>query len=74
MKHHRAALTIVLCGVAAAGIVRGAPVAARLEGQTLIATGRVALKQPDYGIKPVSVGGVVSVKDTVNISFDIVVR
>ncbi len=50
------------------------PVAARLEGQTLIATGRFALKQTDYGIKPVSVGGVVSVKDTVNISFDIVGR
>jgi polyisoprenoid-binding protein YceI len=50
------------------------PVAARLEGQTLIASGRFALKQTDYGIKPVSVGGVVSVKDTVNISFDIVGR
>ena len=48
------------------------PVAARLQGQTLIATGRFALKQTDYGIKPVSVGGVVSVKDTVNISFEIV--
>jgi polyisoprenoid-binding protein YceI len=50
------------------------PVQARLEGQTLIATGRFALKQTDYGIKPVSVGGVVSVKDTVNISFEIVGR
>jgi polyisoprenoid-binding protein YceI len=50
------------------------PVAARLEGQTLTVTGRFALKQTDYGIKPVSVGGVVSVKDTVNISFDIVGR
>ena len=50
------------------------PVAARIEGQTLIATGRFALKQTDYGIEPVSVGGVVSVKDTVNISFNIVGR
>jgi polyisoprenoid-binding protein YceI len=50
------------------------PVAARLEGQTLIATGRFALKQTEYGIKPVSVGGVVSVKDALNISFDIVAR
>jgi polyisoprenoid-binding protein YceI len=50
------------------------PVAARLEGQTLIATGHFALKQTDYGIKPVSVGGVVSVKDALNISFDIVAR
>jgi len=50
------------------------PVAARLEGQTLVATGSFALKQTDYGIKPVSVGGVVSVKDTLNISFEIVGR
>ena len=50
------------------------PVAARIEGQSLIATGRFALKQTDYGIEPVSVGGVVSVKDTVNISFTIVGR
>jgi polyisoprenoid-binding protein YceI len=50
------------------------PVATRLEGQSLMATGRFALKQTDYGIKPVSVGGVVSVKDTLNISFDIVGR
>jgi polyisoprenoid-binding protein YceI len=50
------------------------PVAARLEGESLIATGRFALKQTDYGIKPVSVGGVVSVKNTLNISFDIVGR
>jgi len=50
------------------------PVAARLEGHTLIATGRFVLKQTDYGIKPVSAGGVVSVKDTVNISFNIVGR
>ena len=50
------------------------PVAARLEGQTLVATGSFALKQTDYGIKPVSVGGVVSVKDTLDISFEIVGR
>jgi hypothetical protein len=36
------------------------------------ATGRFALKQTDYGIRPVSVGGVVSVKDSVDISFTIV--
>jgi polyisoprenoid-binding protein YceI len=48
------------------------PVAARMEGQTLIATGRFPIKQSDYGMKPVSVGGVVSVKDTVNVSFTIV--
>jgi polyisoprenoid-binding protein YceI len=50
------------------------PVAARLEGQTLTATGGFAVKQTDYGMKPVSVGGVVSVKDTVNVRFSIVAR
>jgi YceI-like domain len=50
------------------------PVEGRLEGQMLTATGRFSVKQTDYGIKPVSVGGVVSVKDTVNIAFTIVAR
>jgi polyisoprenoid-binding protein YceI len=50
------------------------PVVARLEGQTLTATGRFPVKQTEYGMKPVSVGGVVSVKDTVNVSFTIVAR
>jgi polyisoprenoid-binding protein YceI len=48
------------------------PVVARIEGQTLSVTGRFPVKQTDYGIQPVSVGGVVSVKDTVNVSFTIV--
>jgi polyisoprenoid-binding protein YceI len=50
------------------------PVTARIEPNELTATGRFPLKQTDYGIKPVSVGGVVSVKDTVEISFTIVGR
>lgn len=50
------------------------PVTVRLEGDTLTATGRFSVKQSDYGIKPVSVGGVVSVKDAVNVSFTIVSR
>ena len=50
------------------------PVAVRVEDATLTATGRLAVKQTEYGMKPVSVGGVVSVKDTVNISFAIVGR
>ena len=48
------------------------PVAARIEASGLTASGRFALKQTDYGITPVSIGGVVSVKDTLNISFTIV--
>jgi polyisoprenoid-binding protein YceI len=50
------------------------PVSVRLEGNTLTATGRFPVTQTAYGMKPVSVGGVVSVKDTVNISFTIVGR
>jgi polyisoprenoid-binding protein YceI len=48
------------------------PVAARVEGPLLTATGRFSIKQTDYGIHPVSVGGVVSVKDELNVSFTIV--
>jgi polyisoprenoid-binding protein YceI len=50
------------------------PVAARMEDETLIVTGRFPVKQSDYGMTPVSVGGVVSVKDTVNVAFTIVGR
>ena len=50
------------------------PVAVRLEGNTLTATGRFPVKQTEYGIRPVSVGGVVSVKDAANVSFTIVGR
>ena len=50
------------------------PVSVRIDGQTLSATGRFPVKQTEYAIKPVSVGGVVSVKDAVNISFTLVGR
>jgi polyisoprenoid-binding protein YceI len=50
------------------------PVSVRIEGATLTASGTFPVKQTDYGIKPVSVGGVVSVKDAVNVSFTIVGR
>ena len=48
------------------------PVTVRMDTNILTATGRFAVKQTDHGIKPVSIGGVVSVKDTVNVSFTIV--
>jgi polyisoprenoid-binding protein YceI len=48
------------------------PVAAHMQGRALTATGRFAIRQTDYGIHPVSVGGVVSVKDTLNVSFTLV--
>jgi polyisoprenoid-binding protein YceI len=50
------------------------PVTVRREGDTLTATGRFPVKQTEYGIKPVSVGGVVSVKDAVDVSFMITGR
>ena len=50
------------------------PVSVRLDGRTLTATGRFPVTQTAFGMKPVSVGGVVSVKDTVNVSFTIVGR
>jgi len=50
------------------------PVTVRREGNTLTATGRFPVKQTEFGIKPVSVGGVVSVKDAVNVSFTIAGR
>jgi len=50
------------------------PVTAKIEPDGLSVSGRFALKQTDYGIKPVTVAGVVSVKDTLNIQFTLVAR
>ncbi len=43
-------------------------------GPTLTATGRTTLKQTDFGLSPVSVAGVVKVKDDLAIDFRIVAR
>jgi polyisoprenoid-binding protein YceI len=48
-----------------------APVHVRIDGGSLTATGTLTVKQSDFGIKPVSVGGVVSVKDTLTIHFSV---
>ncbi len=50
------------------------PVSGRLDAGALTATGRFLLKQTEYDIKPISVGGVVAVKDALTISFTIVAR
>jgi polyisoprenoid-binding protein YceI len=50
------------------------PVSGQLGGSELTATGRFLLNQTDYGIKPVSVGGVVAVKDALTISFTVIAR
>jgi polyisoprenoid-binding protein YceI len=46
----------------------------KIEGDTLTATGKFAIKQTDFGIKPISVGGVVKVKDELAMTFTIVAR
>jgi polyisoprenoid-binding protein YceI len=48
-----------------------ASVHVRIEGASLTATGTLTVKQTDFGIKPVSVAGVVTVKDTLTIHFAI---
>jgi polyisoprenoid-binding protein YceI len=51
-----------------------AAVTLNVDGSTLTATGRFAIKQTAFGIKPISVGGVVKVKDELNIAFTIAAR
>jgi polyisoprenoid-binding protein YceI len=48
-----------------------APVHVELAGDGLVATGRFAVKQSAFGIKPISVAGVVNVKDELDIEFSI---
>lgn len=48
-----------------------APVRVRIDGASLTATGTLTVKQTDFGIKPVSVGGVVNVKDALTIRFTV---
>lgn len=45
------------------------PVEVDVSGDTITARGRFGLRQTDYDIKPVSVAGVVKVKDEVSIEF-----
>ena len=47
------------------------PVRVELADDRLIANGRFTVKQSAFGIKPTSVAGVVSVKDTLDIEFSI---
>jgi polyisoprenoid-binding protein YceI len=52
----------------------GVPVHVELTPTGLAAAGRFAVKQSEFGIKPVSVAGVVSVKDTLEVALSIVAR
>jgi polyisoprenoid-binding protein YceI len=51
-----------------------ATVALKVDGPALTATGKFSIKQTDFGITPISVGGVVKVKDELNLTFTIVAR
>ena len=50
------------------------PLRAEISGDSLVASGRVTLKQTDFGIQPVSVGGVVNVKNELLVEYRIVAR
>jgi len=50
------------------------PVRVELQPDGLKASGRLGLKQTAFGISPVSVGGVVNVKDELGIDFEIAAR
>jgi polyisoprenoid-binding protein YceI len=50
------------------------PLRVELAEDRLIARGRTSLRQSDFGIKPISVAGVVKVKDELAIEFEVVGR
>jgi polyisoprenoid-binding protein YceI len=50
------------------------PVHAEVSPDSVPATGRFSIKQTDYGIKPISVAGLVTVKDALDIRFTIAAR
>lgn len=52
----------------------GAPVSVKVSGDRLTATGKFVIKQTDYGITPISIGGVVKVKNELNIAFTVAAR
>ena len=51
-----------------------APVSVKVAGNQLTASGKFLIKQTDFGITPISVGGVVKVKDELSITFTIAAR
>lgn len=50
------------------------PVHVELADATLTATGKTVLRHTDYGMKPISVAGVVKVKNELGLEFEIVAR
>lgn len=58
------------------GVTRSLTVPLRVEvsGDTLVATGQVAIRHTDFGLEPISVGGLVKVKNELGIEFRILAR
>jgi polyisoprenoid-binding protein YceI len=50
------------------------PVRVEISGDTLVATGKTVLKQTDFDLTPISVGGVVKVKNEVSIEYKFVAQ
>jgi polyisoprenoid-binding protein YceI len=50
------------------------PLRVQMEGDSLTASGTAVLRQTDFGIKPLTVGGVVKVKDEVTVIYRIAAR
>lgn len=50
------------------------PLRTEIEGDTLAASGTAVLRQTDFGIRPLSVAGVVKVKDELVVTYRIVAR
>lgn len=50
------------------------PLHVNLDGDSLVATGTTTLRQTDFGIKPISVAGVVKVKDAITLDWHLVAR
>jgi polyisoprenoid-binding protein YceI len=75
LKSRRGAVLelIVTGGLAIRGVTQpvSAPVHVEISDNALTATGRFSIKQSAFGIKPISVGGVVAVKDALEIDFSI---
>lgn len=74
-KRSRDAADLVIAGRLTLHGVTGSlkvPVHVELAAETLTARGRFQVKQTDYAITPVSVGGVVKVKDELNVEFTVV--
>jgi polyisoprenoid-binding protein YceI len=50
------------------------PVSVSVAGDRLTASGKFVIKQTDFGITPISVGGVVKVRNELNIAFTVTAR